>query len=199
MINRNSGIYKILNKINGKFYIGSATDFYERWHSHKHYLNNSNHHNSHLQRAWDKYWSTSFEFIILEECEKEKLEEREQHWINTTNCCNKEIGYNINFIANNASGVKRSPETKAKMSAWQIGRVLTDAHKEKISIAHVGKSLSTEAKLKLRKLNKWPCEKGSKCNCHVCRNKRYRLRDEWRANKNKTPQQIRSGAFLFRG
>jgi len=36
-----TGIYKILNKINGKVYIGSATDIAKRWRDHKWHLNHN--------------------------------------------------------------------------------------------------------------------------------------------------------------
>jgi len=184
MVDRRSGIYKILNKITGKFYIGSATDFYERWHSHKHYLNKFSHHNVYLQRAWVKYGEKSFEFIVLENCDTAKLEENEQSWINETNCCDRNIGYNINKIANSAAGVKRSTETRAKMSAWQVGTYLSEEHKEKISLAHLGKVMSDEARDKLRNFVKWPCVDGSKCKCQDCRFKRNRLKDEWELKRN---------------
>ncbi len=192
MINRQSGIYKILNKINGKFYIGSAVDFYERWHSHKHYLETNRHHNAYLQRAWVKYQSVSFEFMILEYCEKEKLIEREQFWIDQTKCYDRKVGYNIRLIANSNVGLKFSDEHKAKMSAWQVGRTLSEETKEKISNALVGIKLSKETKLKMRKLDKWPCKDGSKCRCETCKDTRRKLHTEWRFSE-------RRGSFRFRG
>ena len=35
-----SAVYKITNKINGKFYIGSSTNIKQRWNSHKERYNN---------------------------------------------------------------------------------------------------------------------------------------------------------------
>ena len=54
----NSGIYKILNKINGKFYIGSAVNFKRRFARHKRLLNINCHPNEYLQNAWNKYWES---------------------------------------------------------------------------------------------------------------------------------------------
>lgn len=190
MIDRRSGIYKILNKVNGKFYIGSAVDFYNRWHSHKHYLNNRNHHNSHLQRAWDKYWNISFEFIILEICDKNKLVEREQHWIDATNCCDPEIGYNIKITANSNAGLKFSDAHKAKMSAWQIGRQLSNETKEKISNTLKGRKLPEETRIKMsisrrKQFDKFLCEAGYKCKCLKCiEDKRDYQRNYMRARRN---------------
>ena len=50
-----SGIYQILNTVNGKFYIGSAVDFTLRWAQHKWEFKNNRHSNTHLQRAYNKY------------------------------------------------------------------------------------------------------------------------------------------------
>jgi hypothetical protein len=52
-----TGIYQILNKANQKRYIGSASGkagFNGRWGLHKTMLNQSQHHSTHLQRAWNK-------------------------------------------------------------------------------------------------------------------------------------------------
>jgi hypothetical protein len=50
-----SGIYKIINKINNKYYVGS-----------------SKHINPHLQNAWNKYGQNNFDFVITEECSSNK-------------------------------------------------------------------------------------------------------------------------------
>ena len=55
------GIYKILNKIDGKFYLGSSKDIEHRWIDHIRELRKNNHHNDYLQHAWNKY-----RIIILE-------------------------------------------------------------------------------------------------------------------------------------
>src|SRR3989304_1436717 len=65
-----SGIYKIINKTNGKYYVGSSNDIIGRWFTHKSQLNRNNHCNPHLQRAWNKYGKDNFEFIIVEEKKK---------------------------------------------------------------------------------------------------------------------------------
>ena len=67
----NSGIYEILNTINGKRYIGSAVNFNERWMNHKKMLKKGIHHSIHLQRAWNNHGGGSFEFSVLFECNKD--------------------------------------------------------------------------------------------------------------------------------
>lgn len=139
-----SGIYKILNTVTGKFYIGSAVDIVKRWREHSYFLNHSSHKNKHLQYAWDKYCSVSFKFEIIEFCEKDKLIEREQYWITFTNCCNREIGYNLNPTAGNMLGFKHSKETIEKLKA----RIYTEEMKANMSKRQMGKKFSEETKLK---------------------------------------------------
>ena len=61
-------VYKITNKINGKFYIGSSINITDRELRHKSDLSCGTHHSKHLQRAYDKYGKENFKFEILELC-----------------------------------------------------------------------------------------------------------------------------------
>lgn len=58
-------IYEILNKINGKIYIGSTNNLKRRISQHKYMLNKNIHHSINLQRSWNKYGEDNFEWIIL--------------------------------------------------------------------------------------------------------------------------------------
>ena len=77
------GIYMIKNIINGKMYIGKSFDIKKRWANHRYELNKGAHVNNHLQSAWNKYGECSFEFIIIEECSEEELNNKEIYWIKT--------------------------------------------------------------------------------------------------------------------
>jgi group I intron endonuclease len=61
------GIYKIINVINNKFYVGSAEDFTRRKRVHWWMLRRGTHANKHLQSAWAKYKEQAFTFVIVEE------------------------------------------------------------------------------------------------------------------------------------
>ena len=171
---RQSGIYQILNLINKKFYIGSAVDFYERYHSHLHYLNSNNHHNEHLQRAYNKYGADAFEFQVLEYCEKDQLRLKEQAWIDWTRAC--EVGYNIRKDATSNSGLKFSEEHRVKMSVWQIGKRLSEETKEKISNKLKGRIITDEIRNNManghKKFEKWPHIQGCYCKCNECQEKK---------------------------
>ena len=90
-----SGIYKIENIINGKFYIGSSKDIYKRWDEHEDSLENGEHCNRYLQRAWDKYGANNFKFSIIELCDENIRISREQYYLDKTKCYENNIGYNI--------------------------------------------------------------------------------------------------------
>ncbi len=79
-------IYKITNKINGKWYIG------------KHNGKNPNYMGSGklLKYAIQKYGAANFEKIILEECSSVfEMNQREKFWIQHTNATTDPMSYNL--------------------------------------------------------------------------------------------------------
>jgi len=134
-----SGIYKIINKLDGKFYYGQAIDFDDRWRNHKNELKNNKHFNSHLQNAWNKYGEENFEFSIILTCEIKELDYYEQcfldkYWDNCKNC------YNIaKDVHNPMRGRKHTEEWKKNQSKKTKGKKLSDETKKKIGQANAGK------------------------------------------------------------
>lgn len=91
------GVYKILNTVNNKYYIGSTVDsFTKRLNHHYHALLRDKHKNEHLQNAWNKYGEDKFQFIIIEVCELDQVRDREQYYLDNIP---KGMGYNINTMA----------------------------------------------------------------------------------------------------
>lgn len=109
-----TGIYKIINLINNKVYIGQPVNIEKRWYGHKQDLIKQYHNNKHLQNAWNKYGENSFKFEVIEECNEEELNEREIYWIDYYGGCNSENTYNQR--AGGLSGGKLSENTKEKIS-----------------------------------------------------------------------------------
>jgi group I intron endonuclease len=60
------GIYRILNKINGKYYIGGSIRVSKRINNYRYELNKGIHENPRLQEDWNKYGKDAFEFELLQ-------------------------------------------------------------------------------------------------------------------------------------
>ena len=57
-------IYHIINKVNGKRYIGETVQYETRKKTHLRNLKNGEHHSIKLQKAWNKYGEDNFEFQV---------------------------------------------------------------------------------------------------------------------------------------
>jgi group I intron endonuclease len=100
----NSGIYKIINIKTGDFYIGSSKNIVKRWKIHKSKLKNKNHINNILQSAWNKYGENNLILEILETCDKDKLYEKEQFYLDNLN-----PKYNIGLKASGGDNLTNNP------------------------------------------------------------------------------------------
>ena len=72
-------VYRIRNIVSGKFYIGSSSNLYERWRTHRQQLRSGKHSNHHLQASWIKHGEEAFKFEILKEfsCAQKMLKHEE--------------------------------------------------------------------------------------------------------------------------
>ena len=144
------GVYKIINKIDNKFYIGSSVDIRQRWYRHKSMLRNNCHSNEHLQNAWNKYGENCFEFEIIYLVEKEFLFQVEQEYILKSKSCDKTVGYNkTENTFSPMLGRKMSYEQKQKISNSSKGRIHSQDTRNKLSKANKGKKRTEEQKIKL--------------------------------------------------
>lgn len=133
-----SGIYAIVNAINGRIYIGSASDLGHRWSSHISLLKLDKHPNRYLQSSYKKYGEASFDFKIVEVIDKkEKLLEREQYWIDKLGCLVPN-GFNICPKAGSTTGVIPSIETIEKIRNKALGRKYSEDTKIKMSKSLIG-------------------------------------------------------------
>jgi hypothetical protein len=111
---RQTGIYKIANLINGKFYIGQSRDIFTRWKAHTRALCD-NSRESVIRMAFAKYHLReqvsregvfgNFSFEIIEICAEEKLIERETHYIQTL-----QPAYNVQLMGANSIFPKRDTQ-----------------------------------------------------------------------------------------
>lgn len=115
----NCGIYKITNKKNGKFYIGSSKHIDRRWWEHKNDLIKNNHYNSKLQHAWNYHGADVFEFTILENVNDDKLLEREKFYLDMFKPYIRGIGYNISDIASGSDTFTYNPNKELIREKYQ--------------------------------------------------------------------------------
>ena len=168
-----SGIYLIVNLINGMFYVGSTICFKDRWCVHRNQLNTNLHKSTYLQNAWNKYGEEAFQFIIVEIVEdRNKLEEIEQLWMDASNCYNSKFGYNLRTKAYSNKGIKRTKESIAKVVNFHKGRKRSAQSIINISNGQKGRKQTKEHianRVKaIKKSSKWPHELGDKCKCEEC-------------------------------
>jgi len=139
------GIYKIINVINNKFYVGSAVNFTARKRRHWWALRSQRHANKHLQAAWDKYGENAFRFVIVQELtDAEDLVAAEDVWLKEH--VGKDYCYNL--------GTEAIAFTRGwygeKNSMWGKTFVHTSEAKKRISFASRARVQSEEEKAKRR-------------------------------------------------
>lgn len=155
-------IYKTINLINGKIYIGQDSK------NNPDYLGSGNI----LKYAIKKYGIKNFTKEILEYCDsKEHLNEREIFWIEKMNSRDLNIGYNIAIGGTGGKlidveckkgktyeeyyGIERAAEIKEKQLRSRIGKPLVlknitrDELNLKISKANEGKTHTDENRMKI--------------------------------------------------
>jgi len=168
-------IYKIINLINNKIYIGQRSSKILHELDTK-YMGSG----KIIKRAINKHGIENFIKEIIEICEsKEQLNEREIYWIEFYQSRNPEIGYNLTKGGGGVNGLVCSDETRLKLSlaskgrpVWITGKHHSEETKIKIGLAvknrkiinplmnkgkynpMYGKHLSNEAKEKISIANK---------------------------------------------
>jgi hypothetical protein len=118
-------IYSITNTINEKKYIGktSQPNPYDRWKQHLQLarsFNNLQENNSALSmpilRAISKYGADNFKFRVIEECNDDRVDERETYWIEKYNTA-EGSGYNCTYGGEGISKPRKywanHPQSKA--------------------------------------------------------------------------------------
>lgn len=160
-LEKQGGIYKIVNNKNGRFYIGSTKCFHNRIRDHKSALRSSIHRNQFLQHDYNKCGMESFVYEILEVIESDDQKVRilrEKEYIDIY-YDNQIMCYNISPDPQN---IEMSKETREKISLskkklceneeyrkklgsvnigrtpWNKGKKATEEAKKNQSISHIG-------------------------------------------------------------
>jgi group I intron endonuclease len=151
------GIYKIINVVNNKFYVGSAVNFSRRKARHFSELRHGKHNNRWLQASWNKYGEKAFVFVVVEVVQdKATLLEVENRWLKEH--VGKKYCYNLGVDATAPMlgfsgessptwGRKRTPEELAAQN-WR-GKKHTFESKKRISAKLKGRHVSTATRAKI--------------------------------------------------
>lgn len=123
-LKKTCGIYKITNKLNGMCYVGQSIDICGRWKAH---ISNKT---SLVGISIQTEGVDNFIFEVLEECDKDILNEREIYWIACFNCIHP-LGYNKSL--GGGAVCEHTSETKRKISESNKGKTLSEETKLKLS------------------------------------------------------------------
>lgn len=140
-------IYKIVNTINNKIYIGQTISFRKRLNQHYHALINNRHSSEYLQKSVNKHGIYSFYVEIIEVTTKELLCEREAFWIETLNCFNRDVGYNILINTPSPWYGKRTKEHCLNISKGLTGKHPSEETRRKQSLARIGRFRGKESSI----------------------------------------------------
>ena len=144
------GIYLIRNKINNKVYVGQSVNIKDRWSNHKRELEKGIHYNDHLQKSYNKYGKTNFEFKVIEYCEKEKLDELEVYWIKYFDSMKWEKGYNSESGGNKN---KRFSEERIKKITGEGNPMFNKNHTEETKNIIRNKNRGQNSKLTIKQVS----------------------------------------------
>lgn len=135
------GIYKIINVVSNKFYVGSAVNLHRRKTRHFSELRSGKHSNKYLQAAWNLHGEKAFIFIVVEELkEVDDLLKAENKWLREH--VGKDYCYNLGVDATAPTlgwsgeksptwGYKHTPEAKIRIGSASKARVQSEEEKIK--------------------------------------------------------------------
>lgn len=147
-------LYKIENTINGKLYIGKTIRPIQRKSRHFNAPDNI-----HLKNAIKKYGKQSFNFDIFEcYASEDECYQAEKYWVDYLKSQNVELYNLVDGGKGGCFGLKLSQEHKSKISKSNMGRIVSEDTRKKISEAtknrkpsygHAGKFHSEKTKYKM--------------------------------------------------
>ena len=146
-----TGVYTIWCTSTQDVYVGSAAgSFRRRWHIHLSDLRKGKHHNSRLQRLWNKYGEDTFEFRVAELCKPEFCIAQEQVYLDYYRSTRPGKVLNLHPIAGSSKGSKRTPEQRARQS--EITKNLPQSVRDKMRASLTGQKRSEEVKARIREM-----------------------------------------------
>jgi group I intron endonuclease len=143
-------IYKITNTLNNKPYFGQTRQPpNRRWSQHKQAAKNGG--KMILYNAIRLHGVENFTFEVVCQCETlDELNAKEIEYITINNSLSPN-GYNAGKGGDN---YEKTPETCAKLSASNKGRIISEEWRKNMSIAGKGRKITEETRIKMQKVQK---------------------------------------------
>ena len=143
------GIYKITSPTN-KVYIGQSVNIKQRWNRYKNMECISQ---PALYNSFKKHTALKHKFEILEECNVIDLNEKERYYQDLYSVIN---GNGLNCILTPSKGGRgiMSDETKKKISLAHIGKTISETTRQKLRIANLGNKYAKGNKHTIEALKK---------------------------------------------
>lgn len=107
------GVYEIVHWETMRRYVGSSSEIEKRLYYHVTMLRVGRHHCKYLQNVWNKYGESGFEFFLLEECQPDELNDREQFHMEASSLHRL---MNCDPTARTVRGWKHGSKARCKMS-----------------------------------------------------------------------------------
>lgn len=174
-------IYKLINKINNKIYIGQTwRSLEERW-------GLGNRYNEYLSNSIKKHGKENFYYETLTFCgTQESANYCEDYFIKKFNSQDSEYGYNIR---DGGSKGKLSEETKKKVSKSLMGHIVTEETKKRQSEARMGVEPWNKGTVGIMKPNSGSFKSGER----KSKNTEFKKGQlPWNTGKKYTAEQLRS-------
>lgn len=174
----NSGIYSIFCISNSKYYIGQAIDIEKRIKAHINKLKSNTHHSPYLQNTFNMYGKDDFKFEVLEYCNIDELDVKEQYYIKFYNSLNPN-GFNCTIGGNGMRGFVFSEKTKKNWSENRKGKYMSGEHPKSIKVRGIhqitGNTVEFDSLLDAERfLNKKGANKNISANCRNKKKSAYK-------------------------
>lgn len=175
-VTTDSGLYRIVCSVNGRFYIGEAQSFKKRWREHKRDLRKGSqprpsghrgkwgHHNKCFQEDYNRFGAEAFSYCayrdIADAVERHAAEVRDIRACLGSDCYNisefspplwarKTPKEQDRIRAKISATILNSPAALAKMSAANVGKKATTETRAKMSAAKKGRKFQPEHKARI--------------------------------------------------
>ena len=142
------GIYRFVNLVNGKSYVGKSNNLRHRELEHMRFLRGGIEPCTKLNLAWQKYGESNFKYEILCYCREDQLDDLERLYIEKYDSLHN--GYNCTSGGGGILGYHHTEDAKRKIGDASRGRAIPEWQRKMISDAQKGRPLTEEHKQALR-------------------------------------------------